>query len=221
MMKKKSFFCLTKVILFGIFVRILDGVFVSRDFQMKLMQHIQRSILIGVSFWFLAGAQDKTDSAKALTPKTINPPLKQQQSAKYYRAALSTLAKTAEVASKQANDTLKIEARLIEIPGKFAPNDLYNYVYIMKYRVVRVLKGSYAKKEILVGHYNPLIPRDRIKDKMAEIVHGTVKRFAVQDKQVLTLIRPIDRVWKDAVEDEYTDSDIESYFALEADTLTQ
>jgi hypothetical protein len=196
---------------------------VSRVFQMKLLQLIQRSILICGAFCLLAGAQDKTDSVKALppTPKTTASPSKQQQSAKYYRAALSTLAKTAEVASKQANDTLKIEARLIEIPGKFAPNDLYNYVYIMKYRVVRVLKGSYVKKEILVGHYNPLIQRDRIKDKMAEIVHGNVKRFAVQDKQVLTLIRPIDRVWKDAVEDEYTDSDLESYFAIEADTLVQ
>src|SRR5660397_222779 len=34
-------------------------------------------------------------------------------------------------------DSLVITARLIEIPGKFAPNDLYNYVYIMKYRVVK------------------------------------------------------------------------------------
>ncbi len=189
---------------------------------MKLVRNIRRSVLLCSACFFFAGAQEKADTSKAaIAPKPAAAPSKQQQSAKYYRAALTTIAKTAEASSKLANDTLRIEARIVEIPGKFAPNDLYDYVYIMKYRVIRVLKGSYTKKEILVGHYNPLIPRDRIKDKMAEIVRGNVKRFEVNEKHSLVLIRPIERVWRDAVEDEYTDSDLESFFALEADTLTQ
>jgi len=52
-------------------------------------------------------------------------------------AAITVKASTSPVLSK---DTLIIIARLVEIPGKFPPNDLYNYVFIMKYRVVKVLK---------------------------------------------------------------------------------
>lgn len=119
--------------------------------------------------------------------------------------------------SEPLPDTLVMTARLIEIPGKFAPNDLYNYVYIMKYRVVKVIKGKYTGQEILVGHYNPLIPRKQIQDKMTRFVAGDVVKFQTGDIHQLVLIRPIERVWKDAVEDEYFDSDLEKYFALRAD----
>ena len=161
----------------------------------------------------------KADSTKPVpsSKPTASVP-KQQSGAKYYRAALNTLEKSDETSSKTTSDTLKVEARLIEIPGKFPPNDLYNYVFIMKYRIMRVLKGSYTKKDILVGHYNPLFSRDRIKDKMASTVHGNVKHFEVNSRHLLTLM-PLERIWKDAVEDDYTDSDLVSYFALEADTV--
>lgn len=117
------------------------------------------------------------------------------------------------------SDTLAITARLIEIPGKFAPNDLYNYVYVMKYRVVKVLKGAYPGQEILIGHYNPLIPRKQIQDKMTRYAAGDVTKFKVGDIHRLVLIKPIERVWKDAVEDEYFDSDLEKYYALRSDIV--
>jgi hypothetical protein len=164
-------------------------------------------------------AQEKTDSMKVTTTAKTGPaPAKQQAGVSSYRAARSKVAKTEEAVSTSAGDTIKLEARLIEIPGKFPSNDLYNYVYIMKYKVVKVLKGTYAKKEILVGHYNPLIPRDRIKDKMAETVHGNVTRFEINDRHLLTLF-PLEKVWKDAVEDDYTDADLESYFAVETNAV--
>lgn len=115
------------------------------------------------------------------------------------------------------NDTLVIVARLIEIPGKFAPNDLYNYVYVMKYRVIKVNQGKYIKKEILVGHYNPLIPRKKIKDKMDAYVDGDVEKFEVGAKHRLVLVTPIETAWNDAVEDDYFDSDLEKYYALKTD----
>jgi hypothetical protein len=127
----------------------------------------------------------------------------------------STKAKPA--AAKPANDTLIVIARCTEIPGKFAANDLYNYVYIMKYRVIKVVKGTYTGEDILVGHYNPLIPRAQIKDKMAANVKGNVTKFEVNAKHKLWLIKPIENVWKDAVEDDYTDSDLDKYFAVRAD----
>ena len=121
------------------------------------------------------------------------------------------------VTGKKSQDTLIVIARLIEIPGKFPPNDLYNYVYIMKYRVMKVLKGVYSAQEILVGHYNPLIPRPQIRDKMAAFVSGNVAKFETGAKHKLVLVKPIERIWKDAVEDDYADSDLDKYYALKAD----
>ncbi|MCX7725976.1 MAG: hypothetical protein N2053_03905 [Chitinispirillaceae bacterium] len=120
--------------------------------------------------------------------------------------------------SKQG-DTLVVIARLTEIKGKFVENELYDYVYVMKYSVITVEKGSYTKKEILVGHYNPLIPRKQIKDKMDPYVDGTVERFTIGEKHRLTLIEPIEKVWDGAIEDEYFDTDLKKYFALKVDVV--
>jgi hypothetical protein len=117
------------------------------------------------------------------------------------------------------SDTLIIKARLVEIPGKFPPNDLYNYVYIMKYQVISVENGNYSNKEILVGEYNPLISRSQIKDKMDKYVDGNVSKFEIGSLHRLVLIRSIDRIWKDAVEDDYFDSDLQKYFALKTDIV--
>ncbi len=121
------------------------------------------------------------------------------------------------VVQKKGMDTLVVLARLTEIPGVFPPNDLYNYVYIMKYRVIKVLKGKYAVQEILVGHYNPLIPRGQIKDRMRTLAVGDIVKFEKGARQRLVLVTPIERVWKDAVEDEYPDSDLDKYYALKAE----
>ena len=35
-------------------------------------------------------------------------------------------------------DPISIEGRLTEIPGKMPSNDLYSYVYVFKYKVLKV-----------------------------------------------------------------------------------
>ena len=132
---------------------------------------------------------------------------------------IMVLGEKPSLAPKSDTDTLILEARLLEIPGSFPPNDIYDYVYIMKYRVAKVIKGNYAEKEILVGHYNPLIPRSQIKDKMGEIVKGNVRKFEEGEKHRLVLVAPISTVWKDAIQDEYFDSERSKYFALQADVM--
>ncbi len=119
----------------------------------------------------------------------------------------------------KGNDTLVLTARLIEIPGTMPPNDLYDYVFIMKYRVLAVKKGNISEKEIYVGHYNPLIPRKQIKGKMDSLVNGNIEKFSAGSKHQLTLISPIEKVWKDAVEDNYIEIEQPRYFALIADEL--
>ena len=122
---------------------------------------------------------------------------------------------------EKETDTLVLIARLVDIPGKFAPNDLYNYVYVMKYRIVKIEQGEYPHREILVGHYNPLIPRARIKDRMDQFVEGDVVRFEEGARHRLVLISPMEKVWNDAVEDEFFDSELDRYFALRADIVKQ
>jgi hypothetical protein len=120
----------------------------------------------------------------------------------------------------KGSDTLIVNARLIEIPGKLPPNDLYNYVYIMKYRIVNVVQGSCAEKEILVGQYNPLIARSMVKDKkMDQYVNGNLNKFTIGEKHTLKLIQPIESVWKDAIEDEYMEDESQRYFAVETNIL--
>ncbi len=118
---------------------------------------------------------------------------------------------------ESASDTLVIKARLLEIPGVFPPNDLYNYVYVMKYRVLKVERGTYEEREILVGHYNPRVARGNITGDMDTLVDGDVGSFEVGDKHKLVLVKPLSKVWDGAVEDEYFDYSGDKYFAVKAD----
>ena len=120
---------------------------------------------------------------------------------------------------KKVNDTLKVVARLTEIAGKFPPNDLYDYVYIMKYRIITVESGNIRGKEILVGHYNPCIPRKQITGKMDPFVNGTVTSFIQGDMHRLMLITPVEKVWQNAIEDEYYDDDATRWYALRCDIV--
>lgn len=107
-------------------------------------------------------------------------------------------------------DPISMEGRLTEIPGKMPSNDLYSYVYVFKYKV---LSGMDAK-EVLVGVYNPLIARGKVKDKMAEKSKGNVSEFKAKAKHKMKLV-PLEGNWDGAVEDEYFDDESPRYLAIE------
>ncbi len=111
-------------------------------------------------------------------------------------------------------ENLRVEGKLSEIPGKMPPNDLYNYVYVLKYKVTKVVEGKFDGKEILVGVYNPLIARGQVKDKMADKSKGDVRAFKVGDKHTLKLVK-LEGNYDGAVEDEYFDDESERYLAVE------
>lgn len=113
-----------------------------------------------------------------------------------------------------AADPITIEARLTEIPGKMPSNDLYSYVYVFKYKVLKVVSGSLDAKEILVGVYNPLIARGKVKDKMADKSKGNVGEFKAKAKHTLKIV-PLEGNWDGAVEDEYFDDESARYLAVE------
>src|SRR4051794_41615479 len=111
---------------------------------------------------------------------------------------------------------LTVTAKLVEIPGKLPPDDLYDYAYVMRYEVIG---GPMDKQSILVAHYKPRQPRSAIKDKMKSVVSGKVRSFHQGDVQKLTLTDNLKSVWKGALVDEFSSVDHKStrYFALIAD----
>lgn len=113
-----------------------------------------------------------------------------------------------------AAEPITVEARLTEIPGKMPSNDLYSYVYVFKYKVLKVVSGSLDAKEILVGVYNPLIARGKVKDKMADKSKGNVGEFKAKAKHTLKIV-PLEGNWDGALEDEYFDNESPRYLAVE------
>lgn len=111
---------------------------------------------------------------------------------------------------------LVMTAKLLDIPGSFPANELYNYAYVMKYQVLQVSQGTYADAEILVAHYNPRMTREEIKDEQDAKVGGGVKSFQVGDTHYLVLSQ-LDGVYTGAVEDDYFKEKRPRYWALWAD----
>jgi hypothetical protein len=109
-----------------------------------------------------------------------------------------------------------VTAKLVEIPGKFPEDDLYDYAYVMRYVVIG---GPMDKQSILVAHYKPRQPRPAIKDKMKSIVSGKLRSFHQGDVHKHKLTDNLKSVWKGALIDEFSSVDHKStrYFALVAD----
>ena len=115
-----------------------------------------------------------------------------------------------------ASTIVSVSAKLVEIPSKLPPDDLYDYAYVMKYEVVG---GPMDKQTILVAHYKPLQPRAKIKDKMKEYVGGKLRSFTQGDMHKLKLTSDLKKVWKGPLVDEYAATDRKSvrYWCLEVD----
>jgi len=111
---------------------------------------------------------------------------------------------------------LEVTAKLLEIPSKMPPDDLYDYAYVMRYQVQG---GALDKQFILVAHYKPLVPRSKIKDKMKTQVGGKLRNFNQGDVHKLKLAVDLKAIWKGALVDEYAATDHKSvrYWCLQVD----
>ena len=132
-------------------------------------------------------------------------------------AALSVLATAAVRAESGAPPpALAVTAKLVEIPTKFPPDDLYDYAYVMRYQVIG---GPMDGQSILVAHYKPRQPRAKISDAMKAHVAGKVRSFKTGDVHKLQLSPNLKSIWKGALLDEFAATDRKSvrYWALAAD----
>ena len=110
--------------------------------------------------------------------------------------------------------TIEVTAKLLEIPGPFPPNDLYNYAYVLKYKVLTVDRGKVEGDEILVAHYNPLKPRSAAQDEFSGKVGGHLERFRAGDVHRMALEAPLDNFWMGGVVDKYFEQKGVRYWAV-------
>jgi hypothetical protein len=130
--------------------------------------------------------------------------------------AVAMIALVPRQARSDGDATITVTAKLVEIPSKLPPDDLYDYAYVMRYEVIG---GPMDKASILVAHYKPLQPRSKIKDKMKEFVGGKLRSFSAGDTHKLKLSSDLKKIWKGPLVDEYAATDRKSirYWCLEAD----
>lgn len=110
--------------------------------------------------------------------------------------------------------TIEVSAQLVEIPGAFPPNDLYNYAYVLKYRVLKVHRGQVGEKEILVGQYNPLKPRAAVQDDGSGKVGGRLDAFRAGEVHRMALDAPLDQFWMGGIIDKYFERKGVRYWAV-------
>jgi hypothetical protein len=129
--------------------------------------------------------------------------------------SLCGLASVSSVAQADAAP-VEVTAKLVEIPSKMPPDDLYDYAYVMRYQVQG---GALDKQFLLVAHYKPLVPRSKIKDKMKSQVGGKLRSFNQGDLHKLKLNADLKSIWKGALVDEYAATDHKSvrYWCLQVD----
>ena len=108
----------------------------------------------------------------------------------------------------------EVTAQLLEIPGEFPPNDLYNYAYILKYRVLKVHRGTVPQGDIFVAQYNPLKPRNKVQDDLSGKIGGHVNAFHAGDIHRMALDAPVDQFWMGGIIDKYFNDRSVRYWAV-------
>jgi hypothetical protein len=108
----------------------------------------------------------------------------------------------------------EVTAELVEIPQPFPPNDLYNYAFVMKYRVLKVHRGLIPAGQILVAQYNPLKAREHVQDDVSGRVGGHVSAFRAGDVHRMALASPLDQFWMGGIIDPYFNEKGTRYWAI-------
>jgi hypothetical protein len=110
--------------------------------------------------------------------------------------------------------TTEVSARLVEIPGPFPANDLYDYAYVFRYRVLQVHRGKLEGNDILVAQYNPLKPRASVQDDASGKVGGNLRSFRAGDVHRMALAAPLDQYWMGGIVDKYFNQSGIRYWAV-------
>lgn len=98
---------------------------------------------------------------------------------------------------------VEVTAKLEEIRGEFIDRPMYDYAFVMKYKVMKVHRGTPEGDTIYVGQYNPLKPRDRVADARVPEVGGNLQKFKAGDIHRMALEAPIDEFFMGGIVNRY------------------
>jgi hypothetical protein len=100
--------------------------------------------------------------------------------------------------------TVEVTARLVEIPeGAIFKRELYDYVTILKYQVLKVHRGEVKRVFIYVGQYNPFKPRAEAADRHVTDIGGSVRQFQSGHVHRMALDVPIDDFYMGGIINKY------------------
>jgi len=99
--------------------------------------------------------------------------------------------------------SVEVTAELLEIPGEFPDIPMYDYAFVLKYKVLNVHRGKVDAEVIYVGHYNPLKRRDKAADARVREIGGNLKRFRAGDVHRMALEVPIDDYYMGGIINRY------------------
>lgn len=121
-------------------------------------------------------------------------------------------------AEVQSLGRAEVTARLVEIIGVFPKNDLYDYTYVLKYRVLKAHRGTVEGDEIFVGQYNPLKPRAKAQDKFSGKIGGNVTKTQAGDVHRMALEFPLEEHYMGPIIDKYFKTKGTRYWAIWTDS---
>lgn len=100
--------------------------------------------------------------------------------------------------------SVEVTARLVEIPeGAIFHRDLYDYVTILKYEVIKVHRGTIESPILFVGHYNPWKPRSEAADRRVPDIGGNLRRFEAGQVHRMALDVPIENFYMGGIVNKY------------------
>ncbi len=108
--------------------------------------------------------------------------------------------------------SVEVTAKLEEIRGTFPPNDLYDYAYVLRYRVLETHRGKIEGETVLVAQYNPLKPRSEAADAKSGEIGGNVKKLVAGDIHRLALATPLDDFYMGPMINKYHGEDKSSLY---------
>ena len=111
--------------------------------------------------------------------------------------------------------SIEVTAQLVEIPEKFPDIPLYDYAFVLKYKVLKIHRGEIGLDIIYVGQYNPLKPRSDVADARVGDIGGNLKKIRAGETHRMALEVPIEDHYMGGIINKYFEEDTGAvYWAL-------
>jgi hypothetical protein len=99
--------------------------------------------------------------------------------------------------------SIEVTAKLMEIPEPFPDIPLYDYAFVLKYKVLKKHRGELDSEIIYIGHYNPLKARNKVADVRSGDIGGNLKKFKAGDIHRMALEVNIDDFFMGGIINKY------------------